>query len=101
MALSLHRVHWIRKALHMQKCITGKKLYPTLDIAEEALIDARTTFDYAPGKGPIAVYRCEECGYFHLTSQGAMNEKLARLIAEGKIDLQKEANRWLNKMKKR
>ncbi len=85
----------------MIKCITHKKVYPTLEIAEDALIDARTSFDYAPHSGPIAVYQCEDCGHYHLTSKGTMNQKLAKFISEGKIQRQKEANRWLDKLKRK
>jgi len=68
-------------------------------MAEDALIEARGKFDYAPNRGPIAVYQCEHCGLYHLTSKGNMNEKLAKHLKEGKIDLQKEANRWLDKLR--
>jgi len=48
-----------------------------------------------------ATYLCESCGHYHLTSQGALNQKLAQLMKDGKIQLQKEANLWLSKIKKR
>ena len=83
----------------MIKCISHKKVYPTQEIAEDALMDARTHFDYSPKGGPVAVYHCEDCGHYHLTSKGAMNERLALYIANGKLNRQKEANRWLDKMK--
>ena len=76
-------------------------MYLTKEIAEDALIEARTNFEYASGSGPVSVYQCEDCGYYHLTSKGPVNEKLAKFLAEGKIDRQKEANRWLRKIKKR
>src|SRR5258708_25396530 len=84
----------------MIKCISHKKVYPTLEIAEDALIDARTNFDYAPHSGPIAVYQCEDCGRYHLTSKGTMNQKLAQFIADGNINRQNEDNRWLYKLKR-
>ena len=68
-------------------------------MAEDALIEARAKYNYAPGSGPIAVYQCEDCGFYHLTSKGKMNETLSKQLATGKIDLQKEANRWLDKLK--
>jgi uncharacterized Zn finger protein len=80
-------------------CITTKKIYLSETLAEEALIEARIQYEYAANRGPVAVYRCDDCGYFHLTSQGSMNEKLKIYLASGKIDKQKEANRWLNKLK--
>lgn len=85
----------------MIRCVSNKKVYLTADIAEQALIEAHTQFEYKRGSGPIAVYRCEDCGYFHLTSQGSMNQTLERLIKEGKIQRQKEANQWAHKLKKR
>lgn len=85
----------------MKSCITHKKMYQSYELAVDALIDARTRYEYAHNNGPIAVYKCEECGYYHLTSQGKMNETLQQYLAEGKIELQKEANRWLDKLNKR
>lgn len=83
----------------MIKCVTQKKLYLTQQLAEEALIGARTRFDYAKSYGPVAVYRCDDCGYFHLTSKGPVNEALTQQLKDGKIDRQKQADDWLNKLK--
>ncbi len=83
----------------MLKCSTGKRIYVIESLAEDALIDAHSRNIYA-GPGPIAVYRCEECGYYHFTSKGKMNENLAQQIAGGKIKRQQEANQWMNKLKK-
>lgn len=85
----------------MKPCITSKKMYPSQEIAEDALIEARTQFDYKENQGPIGIYLCEDCGYYHLTSQGKMNERLAAQLKDGKIKLQKEANQWMDKLKKR
>ncbi len=83
----------------MIKCVTLKKVYVTQELAEEALIAARTRLEYAKGQGPIAIYKCDDCGYFHLTSKGPVNAALSQHLKEGKIDREKEANKWLNKMK--
>ena len=85
----------------MEKCVTNKKIYPTREIAEEALIGAHIRFNYASQDGPIAVYQCEDCGRYHLTSRGPMNAKLAEQLASGKIKLQKEADQWSDKFKRR
>lgn len=85
----------------MRKCITGKISYPTALVAEDALIEARTNFDYPANNGPIATYLCDECGDYHLTSKGKMNDRLASLLADGKIQKQKEANFWMDKFKKK
>lgn len=86
-----------RKQIH--KCVTGKKIFPTEQIAEDALIEAQTAFDYPRNNGPIAIYLCDDCGEYHLTSRGPMNARLAASLAEGKIQKQKEANFWLDKFK--
>jgi hypothetical protein len=83
----------------MLKCQTGKRVYITESLAEDALIDAHSRHQYS-GTGPIAIYQCEECGYYHFTSKGEMNKKLAEQIASGKIKRQQEANQWMNKLKK-
>lgn len=75
-------------------------MYITQDLAEDALIEARTAYEYPTGSGPIGVYQCDDCGHYHLTSKGDMNARLRRYIDEGKMKLQKEANRWLGKMKR-
>lgn len=85
----------------MKKCVSGKRVYVTEEIAVEALIGAHTTYSFKSGQGPIAVYVCEDCGCYHLSSQGTMNEKLEQHLAGGKISAQKEANHWLGKIKKR
>lgn len=83
----------------MIKCSTGKRVYLTETLAEDALIDAHGRHQYA-GTGPIAIYRCDDCGYYHFTSKGAMNEKLATLRASGKLKLQQEASHWEKKLKR-
>jgi len=83
----------------MIKCSSGKRVYLTESLAEDALIDAHGRHHYA-GTGPIAFYRCDDCGYYHFTSKGAMNSKLASLLASGKLKLNQEANHWERKLKR-
>ena len=85
----------------MDRCVSGKRMYPNQDVAEEVLIESWTRYHYTDGNGPIAVYQCEDCGRFHLTSRGPMNERLAAAIEEGRIDRQKEANRWAEKFRRK
>ena len=80
----------------MTACPSHKKIFSSLEQAEDALIETRIKF----GNGPVAVYRCEDCGQYHLTSQGTMNERLASFIEEGKLKRHREANYWLDKLKK-
>ena len=85
----------------MNRCISGKRVYSSEQIAEEVLIEAWTRYDYNGDRGPIAVYKCDDCGQYHLTSRGPMNEKLANALADGKISQQKEARRWEDKFRHR
>jgi hypothetical protein len=78
----------------------GKRSYQTEEIALEALIGAHTHFDFNTGAGPITFYKCDDCGNYHLTSTGTMNEKLAQHLKEGKIDQQKEADHWERKWRR-
>ena len=66
-----------------------------------ALIDAHARFDYGRGKAPVNVYQCEECGQFHLTSKGEMDAALSEELANGRINRQRTANDWIDKLKKR
>jgi hypothetical protein len=86
--------------LPMKKCVTQKKCYSTKEIAEDALIEAWISFDYSRGNGPVAVYQCDDCGEFHLTSNGPINNRLAQAIESGFIKRQKEAIQWQNKFKR-
>lgn len=85
----------------MQNCPTGKRMFVTQAMAEDALIDSWSRNEYNEGQAPVAIYQCDDCGYFHFTSKGPMNEKLSQNIASGKIKLQREANKWESKWKKR
>jgi hypothetical protein len=64
--------------------------------AEEVLIDTYTRQGNA-GQAPVGVYRCDDCGQFHLTSKGTMNARLAQYIKDGKLKLNQEAERWKSK----
>jgi hypothetical protein len=85
----------------MRVCGGGKKSYVTRELAEEALIEAHTRYDFGRTSGPVGVYLCEDCGHFHLTSQGPMNQKLAEFLRTGQIQKSKEALKWEEKFKKK
>jgi hypothetical protein len=87
--------------MYTRSCPTGKIVYGSQAIAEDVLIELWSKNEYNPVSAPVGVYRCEDCGFFHLTSKGVMNEKLSAAIASGKIKLLREANRWEDKFKKR
>ena len=79
-------------------CITGKRVYSSETLAEDALIEAATRHGEGSG-GPVAVYLCHDCANYHLTSKGQMNTRLEQYIRDGKLKLNHEANRWLKKFK--
>ena len=85
----------------MASCSSGKRGYVTESVAEDALIEARTRYGGEKEGGPVAVYRCDDCGQFHLTSKGPMNPKLTAYIKEGKLKLNQEAGRWMEKLKRK
>ncbi len=80
------------------KCSSGKRAYLSEALAEDALIDAATRHGDRSG-GPVAVYLCDDCANYHLTSKGQMNARLEQYIRDGKLKLNHEANRWLKKFK--
>jgi len=69
----------------MPKCPSGKVVYHSLTLAEDALIDAWGRYNYSIGKGPVNVYQCEDCGNFHFTSKGQMNQRLQMELDSGHI----------------
>lgn len=83
----------------MDRCISGKRAYRTKEIAEDVLIESWGRYDYRNGSGPVSVYPCEDCGMYHLTSKGPMNEKLAQALADGRISRQREANQWTDRFR--
>lgn len=83
------------------KCISGKRAYVSEQLATDALLEAHIQFEYRTGTGPVTFYKCEDCGNFHLTSQGAMHARLTEALANGTIQKQKAAADWGNKFKKR
>lgn len=85
----------------MKSCVSHKKIYLSLQAAEDALIEAWTKFEYRPGTGPISIYKCDDCGNYHFTSRGEMNERLKQHLEEGTIRRQREADYWIGKMKKK
>jgi hypothetical protein len=85
----------------MAGCVTGKRQFATREMAEEVLIDSWVRYTYARGHGPVAVYRCDDCGEYHLTSSGEMNPALAKFLKEGNVQRQKEALYWADKLKRK
>jgi hypothetical protein len=83
------------------QCLSGKKMFASQQLAEEVLIELWSKNEYASGHAPIAIYKCEDCGYYHLTSRGPMNSTLAEALSSGKLKLLREANKWTEKFKRK
>lgn len=81
----------------MKTCPSGKRRYATATLAEDALMEVHAEYAYPPGQGPIAIYACEECGDFHFTSRGPMNERLKRALESGQLRTRQMASRWARK----
>ncbi|HOO10825.1 MAG TPA: hypothetical protein PKW06_12865 [Cyclobacteriaceae bacterium] len=85
----------------MKTCPTRKRCHATYELAEEALIGAHLAYRFGKGRRPVGVYQCDECGLYHLTSRGEVNSRLQKMLDEGEIQKQKEANWWEGKFRKR
>lgn len=85
----------------MQKCASGKRSYATAALAEEALLEAHIHFTFERANGPVTFYLCEDCGQYHLTSKGPVNERLAQLIKNGELARLKEAQAWARRLNKK
>jgi hypothetical protein len=85
----------------MSRCNSGKRVFQTHEDAVAALLGARTKFDYRQGHGPVSVYHCDECGFYHLTSKGPMDETLKKGLSDGSIDRKKEADDWEARLKRK
>lgn len=81
------------------KCQTGKVSYDHEEIALEALVQNRARYNHTEGSGPINIYQCEDCGSFHFTSRGPMNQALASDENLARIKLGRQASFWEDKFK--
>lgn len=80
-------------------CSSGKKVFLSLNLGEEALLSAHVQFNFGQGKGPVAVYQCDECGQFHLTSRGNMSVRLKDFLSSADYKRQRQAAEWTDKLK--
>ncbi|GAB1446745.1 MAG: hypothetical protein KF860_10860 [Cyclobacteriaceae bacterium] len=85
----------------MKTCPSYKRCHATYELAEEALIGAHIAYDYDKGSHPVGVYQCDQCGQYHLTSHGEVNARLQKMLNEGEIQKQREADWWEGKIRRR
>lgn len=83
------------------RCSSGKNKYHSEEAAEDALLELWLKNNYGSGQGPVGVYRCDDCGEFHLTSKGVMTGRLLDIIRSEKFKRQQEAKNWEEKIKRK
>ena len=66
-------------------------------MAINALIENRIRFHHPEGGGPINIYECAECGYFHFTSQGETHTEL--IEQSDFIEKQRRARDWEHRLR--
>jgi hypothetical protein len=84
----------------MKSCTTGKNVYASQALAEDALLEAYTRSDFPKGQGPVTVYVCNFCSSYHLTSKGPMNPRLAAALSDGTLKRLREAAAWERKLRR-
>ena len=82
-----------------ESCISGKKIYSTEALAVDALLDNWAKYDHAENRGPTGVYHCEECGGYHLTSKGRMNDRLKEFLSGKDYRIRSQASAWIQKLR--
>ena len=85
----------------MNRCSSGKRTYETQEVAENVLVESWVRYEYSGQTGPVSIYKCEDCGHYHLTSKGPMNARLAEALKDGSIEKQKQGRRWEDKLRRR
>ena len=75
-------------------CVTKKVCYETVELAEEALINNRVRYH----TGPKDIYLCDDCGFYHLTSQGKERSNLSDEKTRQRITRERDAGFWEDKL---
>ena len=81
------------------RCSTGKRCFAGESVALEALIQNHIINDYLPNEGPVNVYECHQCGYWHFTSKGLKNAIFKDADTLKRIQQERRANYWERKLK--
>lgn len=71
-------------------CSTGKNGYYTEEEVQEALIRSHIKFI----KAAINYYQCNDCGEFHLTSQGALHSLINKPKVQERIKRERRSQEW-------
>ena len=76
------------------KCVTGKTVYDSEDLAQEALIQNRIRNNHREGSGPINIYQCKECNQWHFTSKGEVASFLKDPEVAARINNERKMFDW-------
>ena len=80
-------------------CSTGKRMFLSEGLAEEALIQNHIRNDYRPGEGPTNIYECAICGAWHFTSKNAIHPLLEDPDVIKRIETERRAYLWEQRLK--
>ena len=78
----------------MSGCSSGKRTFETESLAVEALIQNHIINNYRANEGPVNVYECPECGYWHFTSKSARHSLFDDPEIMKTIAREKQAHNW-------
>ncbi|MBU2916087.1 MULTISPECIES: hypothetical protein [Reichenbachiella] len=81
----------------MSACVTGKNCYHSQAEGEQALIENRIRYHHSDDAGPQNIYLCDDCGSYHFTSRGPMNEVLRDQLDY--IKKQRVARDWESRLR--
>lgn len=76
-------------------CSSKKVCYNSAEEAKEALTQARAKYRH----GPVAFYKCEFCGLYHLTSKGEAHKNVDSEEEKERIRKEQEARFWEDKFR--
>lgn len=80
-------------------CVSGKRTFESEELALDALVQNHIRNEYRKGQGPINVYNCADCGWWHFTSKGEVNALLKDESVQKKIAEERRAFFWEQYMK--
>ena len=78
------------------RCVTGKNGYYAEAEVQEALIRSQINFI----QGAINYYVCNECGEFHLTSQGERHPLLRDPKVQERIKQEQRTREWEGRLRR-
>jgi hypothetical protein len=79
----------------MIDCPSRKIIYYSEKEAKEFLIMLHVKYQNSSTR---TFYTCDQCGYFHLTFLGEIDDTLKQAEQVGRIDQLREADYWIRKL---